>query len=68
MDRPSSAGVTPMSRQKSATQRAIDSLIFTPTARSRSKRKLVPPASHVTTYDYVYTLLRAKFDRMRRTR
>ncbi|MBN1085613.1 NinE family protein [Erwinia aphidicola] len=58
-----------MSRQRvSATQRAIDSLIFTPTARSRSKRKLVPPASQVTTYDYVYTLLRAKFDRMRRTR
>lgn len=58
-----------MSRQKvSPTQKAIDSLIFTPTARTRSKRKSVPPASQVTTYDYVYTLLRAKFDRMRRTR
>ncbi|WP_338511311.1 NinE family protein [Erwinia aphidicola] len=58
-----------MSRQRvSSTQRAIDSLIFTPTGRSRSKRKLVPTASQVTTYDYVYTLLRAKFDRMRKTR
>ncbi|QGF22033.1 NinE family protein [Erwinia phage Midgardsormr38] len=58
-----------MSRQKvSATQRAIDSLIFTPTARSRSKRKSIPAASQVNTYDYVYTLLRAKFDRMRRSR
>lgn len=57
-----------MSRQKSATQRAIDSLIFTPTARSRSKRKSIPAASQVKTFDYAYVLLKAKWDRMRRSR
>lgn len=58
-----------MSRQKvSPTQKAIDSLIFTPTARTRSKRKSVPPASQVKTFDYVFGLLQAKWNRMRRPR
>ncbi|NIG20563.1 NinE family protein [Pantoea sp. Al-1710] len=58
-----------MSRQrKSPTQICIDHLIFQPTKRSRSKRKPIPPASEVKTFDYTYGLLRAKWNRMRLTR
>lgn len=58
-----------MSRQrKSPTQICIDQLIFQPTKRTRSKRKPIPPASEVKTYDHVYKLLRAKWDRMRTCR
>lgn len=57
-----------MSRPKSPTQICIDHLIFQPPKRSRSKRKPTPPASEVKTFDYTYGLLKAKWDRMRRTR
>ncbi|MFT4271830.1 MAG: NinE family protein [Pantoea sp.] len=57
-----------MRRPKSPTQICIDHLIFQPTRRSRSKRKPIPPASEVKTFDYTYGLLKAKWDRMRGTR
>lgn len=58
-----------MARQrKSPTQITIDNLIYLPTRRTRTKGKPIPAASQVKTFDYVYTLLRAKWDRMRKTR
>lgn len=57
-----------MRQQKSVTQITIDNLIYQPTRRTRTRRKPVPPASQVKTFDYVYTLLCAKWDRMRKTR
>ncbi|MCU5775100.1 NinE family protein [Erwiniaceae bacterium BAC15a-03b] len=57
-----------MSSRKSPTQLAIDSLIYQPTRRTRSKRKPIPSASQVVTFDYTYGLLKAKWDRMRRAR
>lgn len=58
-----------MSRQrKSPTQIIMDHMIFLPTKRTRSKRKPIPSASEVQTFDYTYGLLRAKWDRMRKTR
>ncbi|MBV4365894.1 NinE family protein [Erwinia phyllosphaerae] len=57
-----------MQRRVSPTQKALDNLIYQPTARTRSKRKPIPAASEIITFDYCYTLLRAKWDRMRRTR
>nr|WP_238392860.1 NinE family protein [Buttiauxella sp. 3AFRM03] len=46
----------------------MDASIFKPTKRSRNKPKPIPTESQVQTFDYVYSLLRAKWDRMRRTR
>lgn len=57
-----------MRSQKSPTQKAIDHLIFQPTKRSRSKPKPTPAASEVITFDYSYLLLKAKWDRMRKSR
>ncbi|MEB5837044.1 NinE family protein [Pantoea dispersa] len=58
-----------MSRQrKSPTQIIMDNMIFKPTPRTRSKRKIQPPANEVKTFDYTYGLLRAKWNRMRLTR
>lgn len=57
-----------MRRQTSVTQKALDNLIFQPTRRSRNKPKPIPTASQVDTFDYVYGLVRAKWDRMRRRR
>lgn len=57
-----------MRRHKSPTQKIIEHLIYQPTKRTRSKRKPIPPASEVQTFDYTYGLLRAKWDRMRRSR
>ncbi len=54
-----------MKRQKSITQLALDNLIFQPTKRSRNKKRPIPPASEIVTFDYCYTLLKAKWDRMR---
>ncbi|MBN3186067.1 NinE family protein [Pectobacterium brasiliense] len=54
-----------MARQLSPTQKALDNLIFQPTRRSRNKTQPIPPASQVTTFDYVHGLLTRKFDRMR---
>jgi len=52
-----------MRRQVSVTQKALDNLIYQPTARTRSKRKPIPPASQVQTFDYVWGLLQAKWNR-----
>ena len=57
-----------MRQRKSVTQITIDNLIYQPTRRTRTKRKPIPTASQVKTFDYVYLLLRARWDRMRRTR
>ncbi|EDC2583561.1 NinE family protein [Salmonella enterica] len=58
-----------MSRQRrSITQIALDNLIFTPTKRTRSRKKPIPTESQVKTFDYVYGLLQAKWNRMRKTR
>ncbi|WP_338561847.1 NinE family protein [Erwinia sp. E_sp_B04_7] len=57
-----------MRQRISPTQKAIDQLIFQPTRRSRNKPKPIPSASEVVTLDYCYLLLKAKWDRMRRTR
>ncbi|WP_259275277.1 hypothetical protein, partial [Yersinia canariae] len=58
-------GLAQMTR-RSSTQVAIDNLIFRKTSRTKPKPQL--PASQIPTYDHVYVLLRAKFDRVRRTR
>ncbi|CQF48847.1 NinE family protein [Salmonella enterica subsp. enterica serovar Give] len=55
-------------QRKSITQIAIDNLIFTPTKRSKSRKKPIPTESQVKTFDYVYGLLQSKWNRMRRTR
>lgn len=55
-----------MKRQRSPTQIAIDNLIFRKT--SRIKPKPPTPASEIPTYDHICVLLRAKFDRVGRTR
>ncbi|CNI78915.1 Uncharacterised protein [Yersinia frederiksenii] len=52
--------------QRSSTQIAIDNLIFRKTSRTKPKPQI--PASQIKTYDHVFVLLRAKFDRVRRTR
>lgn len=57
-----------MRQRRSPTQIAIDNLIYQPTKRTRSKRKPIPTASEVMTYDHVWKLLQAKWNRMRRTR
>ncbi|NUU68450.1 NinE family protein [Enterobacteriaceae bacterium BIT-l23] len=57
-----------MKRRRSPTQIAIDNTIFRPTKLSRNKPKPIPTASEVQTFDYVYGLLRAKWDRMRTRR
>jgi len=57
-----------MRRSNSPTQKAIDNLIYQPTKRSRTKRKPIPTASQVITYDHVWHLLQAKWNRMRKTR
>ncbi|MCV5564982.1 NinE family protein, partial [Escherichia coli] len=50
------------------TQIALDNLIFTPTKRTKSRKKPIPTESQVKTFDYVYGLLQAKWNRMRKTR
>ncbi|HBD1636534.1 NinE family protein [Escherichia coli] len=58
-----------MARQRrSITQIALDNLIFTPTNRTKSRKKPIPTESQVKTFDYVYGLLQAKWNRMRKTR
>ncbi|EFH9173059.1 TPA: NinE family protein [Escherichia coli] len=58
-----------MARQRrSITQIALDNLIFTPTKRTKSRKKPIPTESQVKTFDYVYWLLQAKWNRMRKTR
>lgn len=58
-----------MSRQrKSPTQIIMDHMIFIPTPRTRTRRKRIQEASEVKTFDYTYGLLKAKWDRMRKTR
>ncbi|MCG8709246.1 NinE family protein [Brenneria sp. 4F2] len=53
---------------RSPTQKALDNLIFQPTSRSRNKTKPIPPANQVKTFDYVYVLRRAMWDRTRTRR
>ena len=55
----------PMTR-RSPTQIAIDNLIFRKTSRTKPTKPI--PASEIPTYDHICVLLRAKFDRVRRTR
>lgn len=55
-----------MSRQRSPTQIAIDNLIFLKTSRTKPTKQI--PASEIPTYDHICVLLRAKLDRVRRTR
>ncbi|MDU9355280.1 NinE family protein [Klebsiella sp. 141153] len=50
------------------TQIVLDSLIFTPTKRSKSRKKPIPTQSQVKTFDYVHGLLQSKWNRMRKTR
>ncbi|AYN25750.1 NinE family protein [Buttiauxella sp. 3AFRM03] len=57
-----------MRQRKSSIVAVMDASIFKPTKRSRNKPKPIPTESQVQTFDYVYSLLRAKWDRMRRTR
>ncbi|ATM88855.1 NinE family protein [Yersinia frederiksenii] len=52
--------------RRSSTQIAIDNLIFRKTSRTKPKPQI--PASEIPTYDHICVLLRAKFDRVRRTR
>ncbi|HDU2654251.1 hypothetical protein [Yersinia enterocolitica] len=52
--------------RRSPTQIAIDNLIFRKTSRTKPTKQV--PASQIPTYDPVPVLLRAKFDRVRRTR
>ncbi|NHB94742.1 NinE family protein [Photorhabdus cinerea] len=52
-----------MSQQTSQTQRVINNLIYK--VPSNNKSKPVPAESEVETFDYVYHLLRAKWDRRR---
>ncbi|AYX13034.1 NinE family protein [Yersinia pseudotuberculosis] len=49
-----------------ATKPDPDNLIFRKTSRTKPKPPI--PASEIPTYDHVCVLLRAKFDRVRRTR
>nr|WP_072383192.1 NinE family protein [Klebsiella aerogenes] len=51
-----------------STQIVLDSLIFTPTKRSKSRKKPIPTQSQVKTFDYVHGLLQSKWNRMRKTR
>jgi hypothetical protein len=55
-------------QRKSSIVAVMDASIFKPTKLSRNKSKPIPTESQVQTFDYVYGLLRAKWDRMRRTR
>ncbi|WP_338045387.1 NinE family protein [Pectobacterium parmentieri] len=43
-------------------------MIFRPTRRSRNKPKPIPPANEVQTFDYVYGLQKAMWDRTRSRR
>ncbi|WP_087488945.1 NinE family protein [Tatumella citrea] len=52
----------------SPTQRALDNLIFRPTKLTQNKRKRIPAASEVKSYDHASVLLRAKWDRTRMRR
>uniref|UniRef100_UPI0036DCFA14 NinE family protein n=1 Tax=Photorhabdus sp. RM322S TaxID=3342825 RepID=UPI0036DCFA14 len=52
-----------MSQQTSQTQRVINNLIYKVPSNNKSKK--VPAESEVKTFDYVYKLLRAKWDRRR---
>lgn len=54
-------------RRVSPTQKAINNLIFRTTHR-KTRKKPIPTASQITTFDYVGGLLRAKWDRMRTAR
>lgn len=56
-----------MRQRVSITQKAIDNLKFRVTHR-KPRKKRIPPASQIATFDYVGGLLRAKWDRMRTTR
>ncbi|MCW2477731.1 NinE family protein [Candidatus Symbiopectobacterium sp. NZEC135] len=53
---------------RSPTQAVMDSMIFRPTRRSRNRKKPIPPASEVQTFDYVYGLRRSVWDRTRSRR
>ncbi|AVX40393.1 NinE family protein [Yersinia massiliensis] len=55
-----------MMRQISPTQIALDNLKFKVSHRTKPKPPI--PASEIPTYDHICVLLRAKFDRVRRTR
>ncbi|QDX29528.1 NinE family protein [Dickeya poaceiphila] len=50
---------------RSPTQVVCDNCIFRPTRSSRNKPKKIPPASEVQTFDYVYGLKKAMWDRTR---
>ncbi|UQY45046.1 NinE family protein [Mixta hanseatica] len=56
-----------MRQRVSITQKSLDNLIFRTTRRT-SRKKPIPTASQITTFDYVGVLLRAKWDRMRTAR
>ncbi len=55
-----------MSRYVSSTQIALDNLKFKVSHRTKPTKQI--PASEIPTYDHICVLLRAKFDRVRRTR
>ncbi|QCR60842.1 NinE family protein [Serratia fonticola] len=52
--------------RRSATQIAIDNLIFRTKSKSPRKPKLSP--ADIPTYDAVWPLLQSRFNRVRRTR
>lgn len=56
-----------MRQRVSITQKAIDNLKFRTTCR-KTRKKQIPTASQIPTFDYVSVLLRAKWDRMRTAR
>ncbi|MVT01301.1 NinE family protein [Enterobacter sp. 10-1] len=54
--------------RRSPTQIVLDSLIFTPTRRSRNKTKPTPTASEVKSYDPTYPLLAKRWLRVKARR
>ncbi|MFK3708634.1 NinE family protein [Klebsiella sp. NPDC088457] len=54
--------------RRSPTQIILDSLIFTPTKRSRNKPRPIPTASEVKSYDPTYPLLAKRWLRVKERR
>ncbi|NWK87014.1 NinE family protein [Raoultella terrigena] len=54
--------------RRSPTQIVLDSLIFTPTKRSRNKPKPIPAASEVKSFDPTWPLLAKRWLRVKARR
>lgn len=50
---------------KSAMQPCCEHAMTAPTVRTRRKRRVIPTASEVTTFDYIYRLKKTMWDRTR---